>query len=241
VSNRLFSAANIPKDKANIKIRRDPLCIKIHDTQFHRYLSEEITMLSTPTLITILLWMSKVHSISLDSVLIEDMVPQGSAACGNKDGSTTTSSFNYTASGSFWDTYNAAYEPKTFLASLHHEDNNPNRTYTVRFGKGGNIYSLIGPYGEAIPPQGLAGSPFNDEVLQSVSVPLNRLSDYTAKFFVHQAGMYNDDQSLGGVPFYSPNVAKSCYGNECSFVTFGQVAKRNDMSSYKSDILFMHR
>jgi len=206
------------------------------------------TMFLTPTVIALFLWISEAHSISLDRVLIEDMVPQGSAACGNMDGSATTSSFDYTASGSYWDAYSSADEPNVFLASLHHQDTNPNRTYTVRFGKGGNIYSLIGPYGEAIPPQGNGahnptngGSHFVDEVLQSVSVPLDRGGTFAARFYVHQAGMYTDDATLGGVPFYSPNVAKSCYGNECSFVTFGQVAKRGEVSSYKSDILFMHR
>ena len=51
-------------------------------------------------------------------------------------------------------TTNAAdYERDNFLASIHHEDANPNRTWTAGISLAGNIYSFRGPFGEASPPQ----------------------------------------------------------------------------------------
>ena len=47
----------------------------------------------------------------------------------------------------------AAYERNNFLASIHHEDANPNRTWTAGISLAGNIYSFHGPFGEASPPQ----------------------------------------------------------------------------------------
>ena len=54
---------------------------------------------------------------------------------------------------------------------MSHIESNTNRSWKIRFGRGGNIYSYVGPFGEAVPPQNNGGSaPFMDEVWQTVSV-----------------------------------------------------------------------
>ncbi|MBT7702498.1 MAG: hypothetical protein HN700_19590, partial [Verrucomicrobia bacterium] len=79
--------------------------------------------------------------------------------------------------------------------------------FTARFGKGGQLYSLRGAFGESIPPQGV-GNPWNDEVWQSVAVcgkynglpgtqilpeaAAERLqkSPYADTYFIHNSGAY---------------------------------------------------
>ena len=40
-----------------------------------------------------------------------------------------------------------------FLAELNHTSPNSNRPWSLRIGRGGFIYSFVGPLGEAVPPQ----------------------------------------------------------------------------------------
>ena len=87
---------------------------------------------------------------TLEDVLLEDLVPdKGSSKCSN-DGSSTLFSFDFDSSNaSHWAQPNDKWEKLVFLAQMSHNDDNFNRSWTVRIGQGGNIYSLFGAYGEA--------------------------------------------------------------------------------------------
>lgn len=87
----------------------------------------------------------------------------------------------------------------------------PQRSWDLRIGKGGNIYSMRGSFGEAVPPQfrspldpdGPYYAPWVDEVFQSVFVDTVQ-NVPTNKYFHHQAGIYLKDDTPGGQPFPSP-------------------------------------
>jgi N-acetylgalactosamine-6-sulfatase len=132
---------------------------------------------------------------------------------------TGSCSFEYVPSGSDWT--EGVDEKAVFLASIQGDG------WRMGIGRGGQIYSLRGPYGESVPPQRQA-SPWNDEVWQSVVTneeligPIqdyqnaNRKKDwekvwnatFPLMYFVHQAGIYTKGAGTDGgavpAPFYSP-------------------------------------
>lgn len=186
---------------------------------------------------------STAAAISLEQALLDDMFVPSSSQCStpsSPSGSTSTS-FDYTftwSNISSWWKQNAKYEKDTFLAEMGHMDSNVNRTWKVRFGSGGNVYSYINILGEAMPPQITVAGPFVDEVWQTVAV--NSAKNVpNLPYFIHQAGDYFRDSMLGNKPFFSPNLAKYCNGNTCSFVSWGQQA--NAPTPYSSNILYYTR
>ena len=132
-------------------------------------------------------------------------------------------SFDYAPCGSTW--HAEVSEKQVFLASVKSKD------WELGVGKGGQIYSLRGPYGESIPPQ-RPTSPWNDEVWQIVvtdesligpvqdyqnAMPPERRGEvwnatFPFMYFVHQAGIYTagagEDSSSAPAPFYSPCLRK---------------------------------
>ena len=166
----------------------------------------------------------------LDEVLLKDMMPAGSSLC--TDPRTTSTSFQFTPSPSSWSSVNVPKEQYTFLAQMDHIDVFGSRTWTLRFGTGGNIYSIRSLFGEAIPPQTLSYAPWMDEVTQSVAVDLTKNANQS--FFVHQAGTYQRDNLA--IPFYSPNIARHCEGNTCIFASWGQQAWIPMV--FKSDMIY---
>eukprot|EP00592_Proboscia_alata_P027970 CAMPEP_0194430460 /NCGR_PEP_ID=MMETSP0176-20130528/55548_1 /TAXON_ID=216777 /ORGANISM="Proboscia alata, Strain PI-D3" /LENGTH=137 /DNA_ID=CAMNT_0039244733 /DNA_START=132 /DNA_END=542 /DNA_ORIENTATION=+ len=99
----------------------------------------------------------------LQDAILQDIMPPSSTRCIDSfetdsiNGGSAAFSFNFRSTNkeSGWDTTNADHEQKLFLLEMNHTtpDNNENRTWSLRIGKGGNIYSFVGPFGEAIPPQ----------------------------------------------------------------------------------------
>lgn len=85
------------------------------------------------------------------------------------------------------------------------------------------MYSFLGAFGEAVPPQYHHLGPFVDEVWQQVAVDLSKNKKGSA-YFIHQAGTYQKDEGLVAEPFFSPNVAKYCADGSCGFVSWGQHA-----------------
>ena len=121
-------------------------------------------------------------------------------------GETSLSSV-YTPSDSLWG--EGLDEEMVFKYEIKHIQDEHN-SYTLRIGKGGQIYSLRGAFGESVPPQG-KGNPWNDEVWQFVTVcskynGLNAItkpgsvptevvdrykkSPYKNSFFIHNSGAY---------------------------------------------------
>ena len=167
---------------------------------------------------------------SLEEILLKDMMPAGSPLC--TDSQTTSTTFQFTPSSSYWHASNVAKEQYTFLAEMNHTDVSPNRTWSFRFGTGGNIYSIRSQFGEAVPPQTLSYAPWMDEITQSVAVDLTK--NINATYFVHQAGTYQRDNLA--TPFYSPTIAKHCEGNTCYIASWGQQAWIPMV--YKSDMVY---
>ena len=98
------------------------------------------------------------------------------------------------------------------------------RSWTIRIGTGGNLYSHRAPdlHGESFPPQAHPGAPWVDEVQQTVSVNLrlNNRSPYNKPYFVHQAGVYQRDGPYTDAPFWGPSLARHCAGSSCSFASW---------------------
>jgi lysophospholipase L1-like esterase len=69
----------------------------------------------------------------------------------------TELSAEYTPSGSLWNKY--LDEQTVFNFEIKHEQTKDN-SFQLRLGKGGQLYSLRGPFGESVPPQGV-GNPWN--------------------------------------------------------------------------------
>lgn len=138
----------------------------------------------------------------------EQAMPKERAAC----------TFDYRPSGSVWNA--GVDEKRVFLASIK------STNWQLGVGKGGQVYSLRGPYGESVPPQRKA-SPWNDEVWQLVAtsevlaVPIQNYqianpqswsSVFPMLYFVHQSGIYVEgdgyDGGVASAPFYSPCLRK---------------------------------
>jgi hypothetical protein len=144
-----------------------------------------------------------------------DLFPEsGVKAAPGKTGCT----FEYQASGSAWTA--GCDEEAVFLASIEGDG------WTLGIGKGGQIYSLRGPFGESVPPQRVE-SPWNDEVWQFVATneeligplqeyqnanPHMRTATLPLMYFIHQAGIYTKGAGFDGgqvaAPFYSPCLRK---------------------------------
>jgi len=140
----------------------------------------------------------------------------------------TAFSARYTPSGSIWD--KRLDEKQVFQMQIAHSQDSDN-SFVLRIGKGGQIYSLRGAFGESVPPSWRSGSgrvsPWNDEVWQFVAVctrynglePLlhaGRLPDevinrfksspYKTSFFIHNSGAYITGHSAVR-SLYCPSLA----------------------------------
>ena len=153
--------------------------------------------------------------VPLAQALLEDMLPP-SSLCGSGGGGNTSFSFDFAPSDSTsqWDAMSESFEEHVFLAHMKHSDANLNRTWEIRVGKAGNMYSYVGPFGEAVPPQYHDQAPWIDEVWQTVAVVASKNVDPN-KYFIHQAGAYMRDAPMLDTPYYSPSIARHCAGRAC--------------------------
>lgn len=168
----------------------------------------------------------------LDDILLNSLIPEGSVKCKRQFNKYTSqikqsftmrydiaTDFSSPNASSSWSPNASRYESDLFLAEMSHLDpQNSNQTWTMRIGQGGNVYSFHGPYGEAMPPQFQERAEFVDEVMQSVSVNLDKNRNSDHKYIIHEAGVYRSDESFTkDDPFFSPNIAKYCKRGSCSF------------------------
>jgi len=180
----------------------------------------------------------------LDKVLLRDIIPPISDKCktNSEAFSNQVSNFTFThsVSPSFWDPIALPYEDDIFLAEMSNVNSeNQNKSWAIRLGQSGNLYSFRGAYGEAIPPQYYVNGQFVDEVTQSVSVSLENNNDPSNPYFIHQSGVYmRDGDYTYDNPFFSPSLAKYCSDKECSFGSWGQQAHLP--TTHKSDVLYFN-
>ena len=174
-------------------------------------------------------------------------IPGGGAT--QSDGNTTCS-FDYNPSGSTW--IAGVSEEDVFFASM-----NSSSGWRLGIGKGGQVYSLRGSFGEAIPPQRV-DAPWVDEAWQFVATSLDLVSPvhefqsagstqrrlgYPIQFFIHQSGIYRGGlagNSLVGsptMPFYSPVLKKhwNPATRTLSLVSWSQMARSPNV--WKSGML----
>lgn len=180
---------------------------------------------------------------TVEEALVTDMFPPSSSQCQKGESGSTAFTFDFTPSTiSKWNSLASKYEQDTFLAEFSHtEPEDTNKTWRIRIGQGGSIYSYVGAFGEAIPPQNHENAPFIDEVWQCVAVNSAKANLPNQKYFIHQSGVYQRDDILLNKPFYSPNLAKYCDEalGECKFVSWGQQA--HVPTSHKSSALYYSR
>lgn len=159
----------------------------------------------------------------------------------------------YSPTNSTWAVSDFFSEDIVFQAELNYKHPNPNQSYQLRIGKGGQIYSFRGAFGESVPPQWrspgkntskkeAAKAPWVDEVWQMVAVDTKKNDRKNKqKYFIHQAGVYlkNANQSA---PFYSPMLAEFHNEKEQSYsiVNWGQQAHTQDnlTAGFTSDVLY---
>jgi len=153
------------------------------------------------------------------------MMPPSSGKCSSHSVNTTYT-FESSQAESNWDSKSAPFEEDVFLAKMQHIDDNANRSWTIRFGRAGNIYSFVGPMGETVPPQDHNNAPWVDEVWQAVQ-PVGSNGDNdsnpnTNPYFIHEAGTYQRDGDLSSKPFYSPTIGSYCTDaeGECGFASW---------------------
>lgn len=164
-----------------------------------------------------------------------------------------SSGFNYTAdysnSGSSW-TIDSFPESVVFHKQLSYENTlSPSTSYDIRIGKGGQLYSFRGVFGESVPPQwvnpnwvqssyggGHSYAPWVDEVWQLVSVDGNIHNPPDSSYFIHQAGVYLKTPSQTE-PFYSPILAEyfNPENQSYSVVNWGQQAHTEDLQNINHD------
>jgi len=181
---------------------------------------------------------------SLQEEIIKDMMPGSSGKCSGQP-MNSTYAFESSQAESQWNPQFVQYEEDLFLAKMQHIDNNFNRSWTIRFGQAGNIYSFVGPMGETVPPQDHNNAPWVDEVWQAVQ-PLGPGGDNdddpnTNVYFIHEAGTYQRDGAYTAKPFYSPTLGSYCNeeDGECGFASWGQQA--HVATPWKSPMLYLNR
>jgi len=171
------------------------------------------------------------------------MLPASSSKCLTHP-SSSSFDFELSQAESKWYGPIEKFEKHVFLAKMQHIEENKNRTWTLRLGRAGNIYSLVGPMGETVPPQALDKTPWVDDVWQNVATysasgPIDK--NDPNKFFIHEAGTYQNDAPYTDVPFYSPTLGSYCddRNGECGFISWGQQA--HIPTPWTSPMLFFNR
>lgn len=191
-----------------------------------------------------------------------DVFPPSVATVSKDTQGRTSISLDYTPSTSLW--AEGLDEKQVFHAQIQH-DQDENNSFTLRVGKGGQIYSLRGPFGESVPPsctgKGPSRSPWNDEVWQFVTVcsryngtkalkrsgtvPESALEALTAlpyrsTFFIHNSGAYiPDSQSIKNL--YCPMLAASSTEDQRAYrsLTWGLVPQVRTI--HRSPILYYNQ
>ena len=126
--------------------------------------------------------------------------------------------------------------------------------FTLRIGRGGQLYSLRGAFGESLPPQS-PGNPWNDEVWQFVSVctkyngtlaSAGALPDKTKQtlkhlgyaqwYFLHNSGAYMN--GMEGGSFYGPLLGASVADRGRAYRTVNWGVVPQPQTIHRSPLLY---
>jgi hypothetical protein len=150
---------------------------------------------------------------------------------------------------------NAARESKLFYVEMSSNPvgssdvpaSSPDQTFQIRVGEGGQIYSLSGAYGEAMPPNNNVNEAFVQDVCQMVAVGTSHINQ-AGSAIRHPANTDMNDSpfwSLNAGPNMdafeaSSSAAVDCSKNSCRMLSWGQ-PYRMDESQEGSSALFYTR
>lgn len=160
----------------------------------------------------------------------------------------------YLPSNSYWAIDSFTEETVFHRAMIYTDDTDSTASYALRIGKGGQIYSLIGAFGESVPPQyrptqwvqdsyggGTSYAPWVDEVWQMVSVDGSLNNPPDSSYFIHQSGVYLKTPNQQE-PFFSPIVGSYYNADDRSFsiINWGQQAHTEDLLNvdHQSGLLY---
>ena len=88
-----------------------------------------------------------------ETILNDKLFGPSSSTCNNYIPENGEYSFTFDLTTlSYFDDTLSDIEEVMFSVQMSHTDANSNRTWSIRLGKGGHIYSFTGPFGESIPP-----------------------------------------------------------------------------------------
>ena len=191
---------------------------------------------------------------SNSSRLLLDVFPESTAQVAKTTRGNTEHSFAFTPTNSIWG--EGLNEENVFHLEMKHQQNDDN-SFALRIGKGGQIYSLRGPFGESVPPSSLY-SPWNDEVWQFVAaclrynslnsltkagaVPAESIAQFQQQipqnhYFVHNSGTYMM-RDTEGQNVYCPMLASdlSADGRSYRTLNWGLVSLAD--SAHRSPLLY---
>ena len=149
--------------------------------------------LTNALLCIIALPLTLIRADKLDEALASAMFPPRGSKCQESSGTTSFSHvYSSTDDASDWDVNTVAYEENVFEVDISHTDTDPDRSWTIRIGKGGQISSFIVAAGESMSNQASQYAIWNDLVQQMVAVN-GDLNTADEPNFIHQAGPYAKD------------------------------------------------
>jgi len=181
-----------------------------------------------------------------------DLFPASTVQLPEEKQGRTVMSSNYYPSDSLW--HESLDESWVFHQEIKHEQDKLN-SFGIRIGKGGQLYSLRGAFGESIPPQG-KGNPWNDEVWQFVAVCSKyngtllgsgslseelkkkiKASPYSQYYFIHNSGTYIPS-AAGLNTLYCPMLGADTPddGRTCRTLNWGLVPQVKTLN--RSPILY---
>ncbi len=227
-----------------------------------RYCTATVTWVTSGNTNTYTLTQRKIQEFRSTNELktLLDVFPTSTRGLIPGTNQTFTASADYTNSGSSWwipfseehvfqeRLVNTQYYPDSRQCDLQ-------RSWDLRVGHGGQIYSLRSHFGEAIPPQwrtadtndpyyhGTYACPWMDEVFQTVVWDSTYPTEpVTERYCHHQAGIAlndtNADANGGGVvPFYSPYLGGFADVTNRNYRMVSWPQQPHVPTDYKSDII----
>ena len=193
-----------------------------------------------------------------DDKLLDVFAPTMASVSGERLGKST---FNEQFSPSKSNWAEGLDESQVFQIEMNHQQEAAN-SFSLRIGKGGQVYSLRGPFGESVPPswreKNSTSSPWNDEVWQFVAVcskyngtkailkagtvapeTIKSIegSPYATTFFIHNSGAYIPRNSRFD-SFYCPLLAAKLDAEDRCFrmVNWGLVPQTKTI--HRSPLLY---
>ena len=143
--------------------------------------------------------------------------------------------FEATFKNGVWN--NMLDERKVFFAELGNAQD-ADTSWNIRIGHGGQIYSIKGGFGEAVPRQSMKLE-WTDSVFQTTAVSYtdHNSDQLETTSIVMQAGSYLKEQNLPGETFYSPMLSYYYDAENNAFSTLNWAQQAYSPNVNQSDLL----